>query len=127
MRGRVVPEFYDPGVTFESGLYHAPLHPAAPAVALVGVHSAIDPAAGWPDMRSREYMPGQDRRRFNAHMRFVVGEVMPWATGRLGVAAGPWLVAGFSNGAVWSIAAGQRLLRPVISVQQHQIGAMLKQ
>jgi len=81
---------------------------AAPAVALVGVHSAIDPAAGWPDMRSREYMPGQDRRRFNAHMRFVVGEVMPWATGRLGVAAGPWLVAGFSNGAVWSIAAGQR-------------------
>jgi enterochelin esterase-like enzyme len=79
-----------------------------PAAVLVGVHSVIDPAAGWPDPRSREYLPGHDRRRFNAHLRFVVGEVIPWATRRLGVAAQPWLVAGFSNGAAWSIAAAQR-------------------
>jgi enterochelin esterase-like enzyme len=81
---------------------------AVPATVLVGVHSVIDPAAGWPDPRSREYLPRHDRRRFNAHLRFVVGEVIPWATRRLGVAATPWLVAGYSNGAAWSIAAAQR-------------------
>jgi len=81
---------------------------AVPAAVLVGVHSVFDPAAGWPDPRSREYVPGHDRRRFNAHLRFVVDEVIPWATRRLGVAARPWLVAGYSNGAAWSIAAAQR-------------------
>ncbi len=81
---------------------------AVPAAVLVGVHSVIDPAAGWPDPRSREYLPGHDRRRFNAHLRFVVDEVIPWATRRLDVAAKPWLVAGYSNGAAWSIAAAQR-------------------
>ena len=86
---------------------------AAPAVALVGVHHGVDRGAAdqgavFPDLRAREYLPGKDRSRFDAHLRFVVGEVMPWAAQWLAVPAGPWLVAGFSNGAVWSIAAAQR-------------------
>jgi enterochelin esterase-like enzyme len=41
-------------------------------------------------------------------MRFVTGEVIGWAAGRFGPVAEPWVSAGFSNGAVWAIAVGQR-------------------
>jgi enterochelin esterase-like enzyme len=52
-------------------------------------------------------LPG-NRRRFDAHLRFVTGEVLPWADERFGPVSGPWVAAGFSNGAAWAIAAAQR-------------------
>ena len=80
-----------------------------PAVLLVGVHSAApDPARPWPDRRTQEYIPGFNRRRFAPHLRFVTGEVIPWAVGHAGAAGGPWVAAGFSNGAAWAIGAAQR-------------------
>jgi enterochelin esterase-like enzyme len=79
-----------------------------PPVLLVGVHNAADPARGWPDRRSQEYVPGLSRPRFNAHLDFVTGEVIPWAARHAGAAAGPWISAGFSNGGAWAIAAAQR-------------------
>jgi enterochelin esterase-like enzyme len=80
-----------------------------PPVLLVGVHSAAaNPARPWPDRRSQEYLPGYNRRRFAAHLQFVTGEVIPWAAGQARAAAGPWVVAGFSNGAAWAIGAAQR-------------------
>ena len=79
-----------------------------PPVLLVGVHNAADPGRLWPDRRGQEYLPGHNRRRFNAHLQFVTGEVIPWAAGHFGAAGGPWAAAGFSNGGAWAIAAGQR-------------------
>jgi enterochelin esterase-like enzyme len=52
--------------------------------------------------------PGHSRPRFNAHLDFVTGEVIPWAASRCGAADGPWVSAGFSNGGAWAIAAAQR-------------------
>jgi hypothetical protein len=51
-----------------------------PPVLLVGVHNAGDPTSRWPDRRAQEYLPGHHRRRFDAHLGFVVDEVIPWAT-----------------------------------------------
>jgi enterochelin esterase-like enzyme len=79
-----------------------------PPVLLVGVHNATDVARSWPDRRAQEYLPGHNRPRFSAHMSFVTDEVIPWAARDLGAADGPWIAAGFSNGAVWAIAAAQR-------------------
>jgi enterochelin esterase-like enzyme len=81
---------------------------AVPPVLLVGVHNAANPARTWPDRRAQEYVPGFSRRRFDAHLRFVTGEVIGWAAGQFGPVQGPWVSAGFSNGASWAIAAGQR-------------------
>jgi enterochelin esterase-like enzyme len=79
-----------------------------PPVVLVGVHNAVDPARLWPDRRAEEYLPGVDRRRFDAHLRFVTGEVIPWVASRFGVTEVPWVAAGFSNGGSWAISAAQR-------------------
>jgi enterochelin esterase-like enzyme len=79
-----------------------------PPVLLVGVHNAADPARLWPDRRGQEYLPGHNRRRFDAHLHFVTGEVVPWAASHFGAADGPWAAAGFSNGGAWAIAAAQR-------------------
>jgi enterochelin esterase-like enzyme len=79
-----------------------------PPVLLVGVHNAADPASTRPDRRSQEYLPGHSRRRFDAHLQFVAGEVIPWAASHLGAAGGPWISAGFSSGGGWAIAAAQR-------------------
>jgi len=81
---------------------------AAPPVVLVGIHNARDPQ-GRADLRAQEYLPGVKPRRFAAHLSFVTEEVIPWAAGSLPViAGGPWISAGFSNGAAWAIAAAQR-------------------
>jgi len=85
----------------------------APPVVLAGVHNAHVHAPDRPrppraDLRALEYLPRLRSRRFAAHMAFVTGEVIPWAAGQFPVAPGPWTAAGFSNGAVWAIAAGQR-------------------
>jgi enterochelin esterase-like enzyme len=78
-------------------------------VVLVGVHNAVDPARMWPDRRTQEYVPGTDRRRFDAHLRFVTDEVIPWAADRFGVREkASWVAAGFSNGGAWAIGAAQR-------------------
>jgi enterochelin esterase-like enzyme len=79
-----------------------------PPILLVGVHNAADPGRPWPDRRGQEYLPGHSRTRFNAHLDFVTGEVIPWAARHLRAAGGPWISAGFSNGGVWAIAAAQR-------------------
>jgi enterochelin esterase-like enzyme len=81
---------------------------AVPPVLLVGVHNAASPAGSWPDRRAQEYLPGVNRRRFGAHLRFVTGEVMPWADEQFGPIEGHWVAAGFSNGGTWAIAAAQR-------------------
>ena len=81
---------------------------AVPPVLLVGVHNALGASRIWPDRRAQEYLPGVSRRRFDAHMRFVTGEVIGWAGERFGPVEGPWVSSGYSNGAAWAIAAGQR-------------------
>jgi enterochelin esterase-like enzyme len=79
-----------------------------PAVVLVGAHSGV-PTPG-DDVRAREYLPGVDRLRYEAHERFFVDEVAGWAERELGVAAGRErrAVGGSSNGAVLASALGCR-------------------
>ncbi len=93
---------------FARVLEPAILADAVPPVLLVGVHNGASLSSPWPDRRTQEYVPGHDRRRFGAHLRFVTGEVIPWAGGQFGPVEGPWVAAGFSNGGVWAISAGQR-------------------
>ncbi len=93
---------------FAKVLEPAILAGTVPPVVLAGVHNAADPARLWPDRRAQEYLPGINRPRFDAHLRFVTGEVIPWAASHFGVAEGPWAAAGFSNGGAWAIAAAQR-------------------
>jgi enterochelin esterase-like enzyme len=81
---------------------------AVPPVPLVGLHNASGPASSRSDLRAQEYLPRRNRRRFDAHLRFVTDEVIPWADERFGPVTGPWMAAGFSNGAAWAIAAAQR-------------------
>jgi enterochelin esterase-like enzyme len=85
----------------------------APPVVLVGVHNAVTFDPGKPSVprvgvRGLEYLPRYRSRRFGAHLAFVTDEVIPWAAARFPVLAGPWISAGYSNGAVWAIAAAQR-------------------
>ena len=97
--------------SFAPGLEAAILDGTTPPVILVGVHNASnrDPAKRpKADLRSLEYLPQKRSRRFAAHLSFVTGEVIPWAAGRYPVMPSPWLAAGFSNGAAWAVAAGQR-------------------
>jgi enterochelin esterase-like enzyme len=81
---------------------------AVPPVLLVGLHNAPGFMESRSDLRAQEYLPGRNRRRFAAHLRFVTDEVIPWAQDRFGPVAAPWITAGFSNGAVWAIVAAQR-------------------
>jgi enterochelin esterase-like enzyme len=81
---------------------------AVPPVLLVGLHNAPGALTARSGLRAQEYLPGRNRRRFDAHLRFVTDEVIAWADERFGPVAGPWVAAGFSNGASWAIAAGQR-------------------
>jgi len=93
---------------FALSLESAILAGAVPPVLLVGVHNADGAARSWPDLRTQEYVPGHNRRRFDAHLRFVADEVTPWAAAQFGPVNGPWIASGFSNGAAWAIAAVQR-------------------
>jgi enterochelin esterase-like enzyme len=79
-----------------------------PAVVIVGTHSATSTPGD--DARAREYLPGVDRLRYEAHERFFVDEVADWAERELGVASGRERRAagGFSNGAVLASAMGCR-------------------
>jgi enterochelin esterase-like enzyme len=85
---------------------------AAPPVLLAGIHSAGLNSGGEPgelrDRRAEEYLPRHNPRRFAAHLSFVTGEVIPWAAAEFDVAAGPWISAGFSNGAAWAVGAAMR-------------------
>jgi enterochelin esterase-like enzyme len=80
----------------------------APPVVVVGIHNRFDPAAPWPDRRAQEYVPGQHRRRFAAHLRFVTDEVIGRAGREFDVTPHGWVAAGYSNGGAWAIAAAQR-------------------
>jgi enterochelin esterase-like enzyme len=80
---------------------------AAPPVLLVGLHNAGDPADR-SELRAQEYLPRYKPRRFAAHLAFATGEVIPWAVSSFPVGGGPWVSAGFSNGAAWAIGAAQR-------------------
>ncbi len=95
-----------------------------PPVLLVGVHNAFNPANPWPDRRAQEYLPGQHRRRFDAHLRFVTDEVIPWATQQHGAATRPWVAAGFSNGGVWAVAAAQRRPEVLARVAAFSVGVV---
>jgi enterochelin esterase-like enzyme len=110
--------------SFADTLEPAILAGTVPPVLLVGVHNAVDPASPWPDRRAQEYVPGHHRRRFDAHLRFVTDEVIPWATGHLGVAAGPWVTAGFSNGGDWAVAAAQRRSEVFAAVTAFSVGVV---
>ena len=98
----------------ESGRWFAPTLESAieagavPPVLLVGLHNASGALTSGSDLRAQEYLPGHNRRRFDAHLLFVTSEVIPWADERFGPVSGPWVAAGFSNGAAWAIAAAQR-------------------
>jgi len=92
---------------FAQALEPAIVSGAAPPVLLVGVHSAGDPANP-ANPRAQEYVPRQEPRRFEAHLRFVTGEVIPWATQAFPVDGGRWVCAGSSNGAAWAIAAARQ-------------------
>ena len=81
---------------------------AVPPVLLAGLHNAPGALTSVSDLRAQEYLPGYNRRRFDAHLLFVTSEVLPWADERFGPVSGPWVAAGFSNGAAWAIAAAQR-------------------
>ena len=81
---------------------------AVPPVLLVGLHNAPGAFSSRSDLRAQEYLPGHNRRRFDAHLRFVTDEVIPWTDERFGPVATPWVAAGFSNGAAWAVAAAQR-------------------
>jgi enterochelin esterase-like enzyme len=97
--------------SFAPALEAAVMAGTTPPVVLVGVHNAftLDPAKPpKTDLRSLEYLPPRRSRRFAAHLSFVTREVIPWAAGRFPVAPRPWTAAGFSSGAAWAIAAGQR-------------------
>jgi enterochelin esterase-like enzyme len=98
-----------------------------PAVLLVGVHNAVDPARPWPDRRGQEYLPGHSRPRFNAHLDFVTREVIPWAARHLGAAGGPWISAGFSNGGAWAIGAAQRRPDVFTAVAAFSVGVVPRQ
>jgi enterochelin esterase-like enzyme len=97
--------------SFAPALEAAILAGTTPPVILVGVHNAtVRDAAKMPksDLRSLEYLPQCRSRRFRAHLSFVTDEVIPWAAGGFPLMRQPWTAAGFSNGAAWAIAAGQR-------------------
>jgi enterochelin esterase-like enzyme len=98
-----------------------------PPILLVGVHNAADPGRPWPDRRGQEYLPGHSRPRFNAHLDFVTGEVIPWAASHLRAADGPWISAGFSNGGVWAIAAAQRCPDVFTAVAAFSAGVVPRQ
>ncbi len=112
---------------FAKVLEPAILAGTVPPLVLVGVHNAADPARPWPDRRAQEYLPGTSRRRFDAHLRFVTGEVVPWAAGRFGVREGPWVAAGFSNGGAWAVAAAQRRPDVFTAVAAFSVGMVPRQ
>ena len=97
---------------------------AVPPVLLVGLHNAVGALPSGSDLRAQEYLPGHNRRRFDAHLRFVTGEVLPWAGERFGPVAGPWVAAGFSNGAAWAIAAAQRRPDLIGAVAAFSVGVV---
>jgi enterochelin esterase-like enzyme len=99
-----------------------------PPVVLVGVHNAAG-ASGrwWPDRRAEEYLPGVNRRRFDAHLQFVTSEVIPWAASQSVGTAGPWTAAGFSNGGAWAIAAAQRRADVFSKVAAFSVGVVPRQ
>jgi enterochelin esterase-like enzyme len=79
------------------------------------------------ERRAQEYMPGFNRARFAAHLRFVTDEVIPWAASRFGAAERSWVASGFSNGAVWAIAAAQRRPDVFAAVAAFSAGMALRQ
>lgn len=99
----------DEGLAWLAGYVAAAREP----VALVGIGSgavqhrwgeeyeyAID-----ADPRARAYLRHVDPPYFDAHMRYVVETVLPWADARIGRRL-PRLAFGVSNGACWAAAAG---------------------
>jgi enterochelin esterase-like enzyme len=100
---------------FASMLEPVLLDGSLPPVALVGLHSGPaggTRAAGNPvvDLRAQEYLTGHDDRRFAAHERFFVSEVVPWAEAQFAVATNPArrAVFGFSNGGAFATTMGVR-------------------
>jgi enterochelin esterase-like enzyme len=86
-----------------------------PAVIVVGVHCSENQEAAEPhgvsrDPRAREYLPGIDSERFEAHERFFVYEVSEWAEQNLHAATDreQRAIFGASNGGTFAAAMGIR-------------------
>jgi enterochelin esterase-like enzyme len=80
--------------------------------AIIGVHASTNaqPAGSFDptkDRRSQEYLPLVDPVIAERHMRFVIEEVLPWATQRFHLENrhGDRAVVGFSNGAAFAVYA----------------------
>jgi len=79
--------------------------------AIVGVHAATAlPSASYDptkDRRSREYLPIVDPTTATRHLRFVIQEVLPWATRRFHLSSKREddALIGFSNGAAFVVYA----------------------
>jgi enterochelin esterase-like enzyme len=80
--------------------------------AIIGVHASTNAQrAGTYDptknRRAQEYLPFEDPVIANRHMRFVVEEVIPWATQRFHLAARrrDRAIVGFSNGGAFALYA----------------------
>jgi len=59
------------------------------------------------DPRAQAYLPTLDPPYFDAHLAYVVEEVLPWADARLGASV-PRVAFGVSNGAAFAAAAAAR-------------------
>jgi enterochelin esterase-like enzyme len=80
--------------------------------AIIGVHASTNAQAAGSydptkDRRAQEYLPLVDPVIAERHMRFVIEEVLPWATQRFHLAnrRGDRAVVGFSNGGAFAIYA----------------------
>jgi hypothetical protein len=73
------------------------------------------------DHRARAYIDRIDPPYFEAHMRYVVETVLPWAAERVDPAL-PRVAFGVSNGAAWSAAAGVRHPEVFAAVLAFSIG-----
>ena len=70
----------------------------APPTMVVGVHGLDD-----DDGRLKEYVPGFDQERFDAHEAFFAGDVRDWVRSQFGVAPPP------ARTAVWGASLGGEL------------------
>jgi len=75
--------------------------------AIIGVHASTGVPDPEKDRRSKEYLPLLDPAVAERHLRFVIQEVLPWATRKFHLSneRSDRAITGFSNGAAFTIYA----------------------